>query len=117
MVGRPQMRSGDAPESIPLVASHTETVSPLISAPKRVRKPAAKTKKKPPAPRGYFWRSHSAGWDLKKRVVVASHNGEEKRREIYVAHLGAAEFGELKKRHKGAALERAIAEWIAEHDR
>jgi hypothetical protein len=35
----------------------------------------------------------------------------------YVAHLSKSAFGELKRQHRGAALEWAIAEWIAEHDR
>jgi hypothetical protein len=34
-----------------------------------------------------------------------------------VAHLSKTAFGELKRRHRGAALERAIAAWIEEHDR
>jgi len=43
--------------------------------------------------------------------------GTQKRRRPYVAHLSKSAFGDLKRKHKGAALERAIAEWIAEHDR
>jgi hypothetical protein len=31
--------------------------------------------------------------------------------------LSKSAFGELKRKHRGAALERAIAEWIAEHDK
>jgi hypothetical protein len=31
--------------------------------------------------------------------------------------MAKAVFQEMKKRHKGAALERAIAQWIADHDR
>jgi hypothetical protein len=34
-----------------------------------------------------------------------------------VTHLSKTAFGELKRKHRGAALERAIAEWIEEHDR
>jgi hypothetical protein len=31
--------------------------------------------------------------------------------------LSKSAFGKLKRKPRGAALERAIAEWIAEHDR
>ena len=85
--------------------------------PKRTKAPTRKPGKKPPAPSGFFWRAHGAGWDLKKHVVVASHSGESKRREIYVAHLGREAFAEMKKRHRGAALERAIQDWISSHDK
>jgi hypothetical protein len=34
-----------------------------------------------------------------------------------VAHLSKSAFGELKRKHKGAALEKAIAQWIEDHDR
>jgi hypothetical protein len=35
----------------------------------------------------------------------------------HIAHMSREAFAELKRAHKGAALERAIAQWIAEHDR
>jgi hypothetical protein len=41
----------------------------------------------------------------------------KQRKRPYLGHLSKTAFGELKRKHKGAALERAIAEWIAEHDR
>jgi hypothetical protein len=35
----------------------------------------------------------------------------------YVAHLSKSAFQEMKRRHRGAALEKAIAQWVADHDR
>jgi len=84
---------------------------------KRIRKPSQKQTKKLPCSPGFFWRRHGAGWDLRRNIYVTSHDGVKKRKQPYVAHLGREEFAEMKKRHKGAALERAIAEWIEEHDR
>jgi hypothetical protein len=84
---------------------------------KVVRKPKQKRAAKPPTVTGYHWRRHGAGWDLRKDVYVTSHDGERKRKQPYLAHMSREAFGELKRAHKGAALERAIAQWIAEHDR
>src|SRR5262245_39373368 len=39
-----------------------------------------------------------------------------KRKRPYVAHMSTEAFRKLKRRHKSAALEKAIAEWIAERD-
>lgn len=84
---------------------------------KRTRKPTQKRAAKPPAVSGYHWRRHGAGWDLRKDVYVTSHDGVRKRKQPYVAHLSREAFGELKRKHRGAALERAIAQWIADHDK
>ncbi len=65
---------------------------------------------------GYHWRKNGTGWDLRKDVYVTS-NGMRKRKQPYVAHLSREAFRELKRQHKGAALEWAIAEWIADHDK
>jgi hypothetical protein len=46
-----------------------------------------------------------------------SDTGIRKRRLPYVAHLSKSAFGELKRRNKGARLEKAISQWIADHDR
>jgi len=108
-----------------LTATEPPPVSRLISTPKpqavashkRVKTPTAKSGKKPPKPDGYFWRSHGPGWDL-KRHVVASHNGETKRREVYIAHLGREAFAEMRRNNKSpAALARAIESWILDHDK
>jgi hypothetical protein len=75
-----------------------------------------KTAKKPPSTPGYFFRKNGAGWDLRRDIYVTSHDGVKKRKQPFVAHLSKSAFGELKRRHKGAALDRAIAQWIADHD-
>jgi hypothetical protein len=87
------------------------------AAQKRTRLPGQKRGAKPPAVTGYFWRKEGAGWDLRKAVYVTGNNGEKKRKQPYVAHLSREAFRELKRKHRGAALERAIAHWIEEHDR
>lgn len=99
-------------------------VSQLISAPspqsvtgnKTTRKPSTSKAKKPPQPSGYFWRKDGAGWELRKSVLVTGNNGEKKRKQPYVAHMSREAFGELKRKYRGAALERAIAQWISERD-
>ena len=65
---------------------------------------------------GYHWRKDGAGWELRKDIYIED-NGVRKRKQPYVAHLSRSVFQAMKRQHKGAALERAIAEWIAEHDR
>jgi hypothetical protein len=82
-----------------------------------MKKPTQKQAKKPPCAPGYFWRRHGVGWDLRRDIYVTSHDGVKKRKQPYVAHMSQEAFRELKRQHKGAALERAIQGWIAEHDR
>ena len=84
--------------------------------PQRTKKPKRKRAAKPPAVTGYHFRQHGAGWDLRKDVYVTSHDGVRKRKQPYLSHLSREAFRELKRQHRGAALEKAIAEWIAEHD-
>jgi hypothetical protein len=84
---------------------------------KRTRKPTQKRAAKPTTVSGYHWRKNGAGWDLRKDVYVTSNNGERKRKQPYIAHMSREAFRELKRQHRGAALEKAIAEWIADHDR
>jgi len=115
------MRSRDAPESAPLMAPmvtrHQEPVSRSELIPKRVKKPTAKQAKKPPKPPGYFWRKSGAGWDLRRDFYVTRNDGVKVRKQPYVAHMSQEAFRELKRQHKGAALERAIADWISSHDK
>jgi len=66
---------------------------------------------------GYTWRKDGAGFELRKAVYDVDDTGIRKRRLPYVAHLSKSVFQEIKRQHKGAALERAIAQWIADHDR
>jgi hypothetical protein len=84
---------------------------------KVARKPGQKRAVKPAAVTGYHWRKNGTGWDLRKDVYVTSNEGVRKRRQPFVAHLSKSAFGEMKRRHRGAALERAIAAWIEGHDR
>jgi hypothetical protein len=84
---------------------------------KVARKPTHKRAAKPVTVSGYHWRKNGAGWDLRKDVYVTSNDGIKKRKQPYVAHLSREAFQELKRQHKGAALERAITQWIEDHDR
>jgi hypothetical protein len=105
--------------------SQAAPVSRLIPTPKpttatggkRTPKPKGKETKKPHQPSGYEWRREGAGWDLRKVVWVETATGGKQRKRPYLGHLSKTAFADMKKRHKGAALDRAIAEWIAEHDR
>jgi hypothetical protein len=63
------------------------------------------------------WRKDGAGWELRKTVYIEDGTGSKIRKRPYVARMAKAVFQEMKRQHKGAALERAIAEWIAERDR
>jgi hypothetical protein len=81
------------------------------------RKPGQKRSVKPAAVTGYHWRKNGAGWDLRKDVYVTSNEGVRKRRQPFVAHPSKSAFGEMKRHHRGAALEKAIVEWIEDHDR
>ena len=49
--------------------------------------------------------------------VHVEENGDRKHKQTYLAHLSKEAFREMKRQHRGAALERGIAQWIAEHDR
>jgi hypothetical protein len=90
---------------------------PTGTGSKRTRKPRDSKAKKPPQPDGYMWRKDGAGWELRKTVYVEDGTGSKVRKRPYVARMAKAVFAEMKRKHKGAALERAIAEWIADHDR
>ena len=83
---------------------------------KLMGKPKQKRTAKPVASPGYHFRQHGAGWDLRRDTYVTSHDGVRKRKQPFVAHLSKSAFGELKRKHRGAALERAIAQWISDHD-
>jgi len=84
---------------------------------KKLPKPKAKAAKKPPGASGYEWRKNGAGWDLRKVIWVESATSGKQRKRPYLGHLSKSAFGELKRKHKGASLERAIAAWIADHDK
>src|SRR5262249_42423853 len=109
---------------LPLVTRNEKPIksSPLMTkrqsdgVKKVTRKPAQKRAKKPVTVSGYHWRENGAGWDLRKDVYVTS-NGVRKRKQPYVAHMSQEAFRDLKRQHKGASLERKIAEWIRSHDK
>lgn len=75
-----------------------------------------KAMRKPHQPSGYEWRKNGAGWDLRKVVYVESATSGKKRKRPYLGHLSKTAFAEIKKTNKGAALEKAIAQWIKAHD-
>ena len=75
------------------------------------KRPGKKRVENPPTVAGYSWRDDGAGWQLRRSVTV-----DGKRKRPYVAHLSRSAFAEMKRRHKGAALNEAIAQWIAEKD-
>jgi hypothetical protein len=106
-----------APKKAPASRLESAPKAQSVTSHKRVKKPAGKAAKKPPKTSGFFWRKNGAGWDLRRDTYVTSHDGVKKRKQPYVAHMGREEFAEMKRKHKGAALEKAIAQWIAEHDR
>jgi hypothetical protein len=76
-----------------------------------------KTGRKPPTTSGYEWRKNGAGWDLRKVVYIEDATSGRQRKRPYLGHLSKTAFGELNRKHKGARLERAIAEWIEAHDK
>ncbi|MGH9752200.1 MAG: hypothetical protein ACREA2_05395 [Blastocatellia bacterium] len=82
---------------------------------KMARLPSQRRRAKPPSVPGYHWRKDGAGWELRKDFSV-EENGVRKRKPLYAAHLSNSAFEELKRQNKGAALVKAIAQWIAEHE-
>jgi hypothetical protein len=108
---------------LPLVSGSTSPptdtgISSHVKPAKLITKPPRKTVKKPPTVSGYNWKSDSSGFALRKVVYVTDPDTGIRRRKLpRIGHLSQSAFAEMKKRHRGAALERAIAEWIADHDR
>ncbi|MGH9751651.1 MAG: hypothetical protein ACREA2_02620 [Blastocatellia bacterium] len=101
----------------PVSAPNPAPIGTGTAKPARAAKPRSKKSARPPSVAGYTWRKDGAGWQLRKSVYESDGTGTTKRKRPYVAHLSKSAFGELKRWHKGAALERAIAAWIEEHDR
>lgn len=130
------MKARDAPELTPLLAPKQPqdvTISPSrgtgttkavkssklkAEAPaKKTRQPASRKGARPPNVAGYTWRKDGAGWQLRKSVYESDGTGTTKRKRPYVAHLSKSAFQEMKRLHRGAALNHAIAEWIKTHDK
>jgi hypothetical protein len=95
----------------------TRISKPAKSSKRKAKAPKEKRRARPPKVTGYTRRKEGAGWELRKSVYVETDTGIRKRRLPHVAHLSKSAFGELKRQHRGATLERAIGAWIAEHDR
>ena len=115
------MKKRAAPESAPKKAPVSRLI-PTAKAKadtgiKRTRTPPASKTKKPPKMDGYSWRRDGSGFELRKTVYDVSDTGIRKRRLPYVAHLSKSAFADMKKRHRGVALQKAIEAWVAEHDR
>ena len=55
--------------------------------------------------------------EYRPAFVVAALEPDDRAESPYVEHLSKSAFQEMKRAHRGAALERAVAEWIAERDR
>ncbi|HEY6401208.1 MAG TPA: hypothetical protein VI479_07350 [Blastocatellia bacterium] len=106
-----------ATQTAPVKPAKPKAKAPFVTSHGRARKPRASKTKKPTASSGYFFRKNGAGWDLRRDTYVTSHDGEKKRKQPYVAHMSQEAFRELKRQHRGAALEKAIAQWIADHDK
>jgi hypothetical protein len=68
--------------------------------------PGQKRQARPPDATGFYWRKEGVGWDLRRSIYV-EENGVRKRKQPYVAHLSNPAFQEMKRQHKGTALERA----------
>jgi hypothetical protein len=82
----------------------------------RTPKPKSKADRKPPTAGGYEWRKNGAGWDLRKVVYVEDATSGKQRKRPYLGHLSRSAFADMKKTNRGARFEKAIAQWIADHD-
>jgi hypothetical protein len=116
------MQARDGPEitqQAPVISPVIDTgISSQVKPAKLTTSRPRKTVKKPPTVSGYNWKSDSSGFALRKAVYVTDPDtGIRKRKLPRIGHLSKSAFGELKRKNKGASLERAIAEWIAAHDR
>jgi hypothetical protein len=116
------MQARDGPKNSDTVSLFSAPGDTGISSPvkpaKLMTSRPRKTAKKPPTVSGYNWKSDSSGFALRKVVYVTDPDTGIKRRKLpRIGHLSKTAFDEMRKRHKGKSLERAIAEWIADHDR
>jgi hypothetical protein len=115
----PSVTGNTTAKKPPAVTRNREAKKPMLATGNKgkggtsqtAKAPTKKATPKPPTVTGYFWREDGAGWELRKTV----YDGQ-KRKQPYVAHLSDSAFAEMKRQHKGAALNDAIARWIAEKD-
>lgn len=107
------MTARASPETAPTGTGTTKSVK---RSKQKSKAPKRRQSARPPTVAGYTWRKDGAGWQLRKTIYESDGTGTAKRRRPYVAHLSKSAFAEMKRSHRGAALERAIAQWIEEHD-
>lgn len=112
----PTISLAATPDSVRVKPLKRQTTRTAVKKAKAIRMPVARRMKKPPSVTGYYWQQEGAGWELRKAIYV-EENGIRKRKRPYVAHLSGEAFREMKERHKGAALKKAIGQWIADHDK
>ena len=105
-------RSSQLEESLGFVVPATRNGSGKARRSQGLKTPASRREEKPPAPAGYHWRSNGSGFELRKTVYL-----DGKRKQPYIAHLSKEAFQEMKRRHKGPALNEALAEWIEARER
>jgi hypothetical protein len=115
-VSAPVMISKTIGSNVSFVTRNNSPVKRSKERPKRAGTPVRKRTKKPPSVTGYHWRREGVGWDLRKDTYVTGNDGVRKRKQPFVAHLSRSAFAEMQRRHKGAQLEKGIAQWIADHD-
>jgi hypothetical protein len=99
------------------VSQATRAKAPVKSSKTKAKAPKEKRSSRPPNSGGYVWRKDGAGWELRKTVYVEDGTGSKVRKRPYVARMAKAVFQDMKRKHKGGALEKAIAAWIEDHDR
>ena len=102
----------------PVIATRgSKTIKSSRLAIKQSPKPKTGTGRKPPSTSGYEWRKNGAGWDLRKVIYIESATSGKQRKRPYLGHLSKSAFADMKKANKGAQFEKAIAQWIADHDK
>lgn len=100
----------------PLITIDTGISEPVKPV-KLITSRTPRTIKKPPTVAGYNWKSDSSGFALRKVVYITDPDtGIRQRKLPRVAHLSKAAFAEMKRRHKGKALDRAIQQWIKDKE-
>ena len=105
------------PSMPPVVTRHNGGENALtVTRHKKPKLPKDHGLERPPKIEGYHWRKKGAGWELRKDVYI-EENGVRMRKQPYTAHLSRTAFQELKRANKGAALEKALSEWVSNHDR
>ena len=114
------MRLRDGPETTQLAPPIDTGITSQVKPAKLMTSRPSRTVKKPPTVSGYNWKSDSSGFALRKVVyAVDPDTGIRKRKLPRIGHLSKTAFADMRKRYRGAALQRAIADWISsvDHDK